>query len=207
MTFSTVHYSAITVEHETPAQLFAELHKEFRFNLDAAARGEDESLEEFHQRKMAHAKRARDQLLKKGIERSIAVRRAIKLVKKLKRFRKNNKCAHYFDENRSALERKWCRKDGSPARVWCNPPYGRGLYDWIQRGDEAVRLGESDVVVWLLPARTDTRWFHDFFWDDAAHEPRPGIEIRLRKGRVKFGRAKSGAPFPTMVVIVRKAKR
>lgn len=76
----------------------------------------------------------------------------------------------------------------SGKRVFCNPPYGPGIKNWLQRGLEA------DVAVFLIPARTDTRWFHDIVLPNAK-------EIRFLRGRLKFGDAKHNAPFPSMVVI------
>lgn len=78
-------------------------------------------------------------------------------------------------------------------RVFCNPPYGRTLGHWLQRGPEA------DVAVFLIPARTDTRWFHDIVLPKAA-------EIRFLRGRLKFGGCKNSAPFPSMVVVFRRRK-
>ena len=73
-------------------------------------------------------------------------------------------------------------------RVFCNPPYGPGVANWIERGFEA------DIAVFLLPARTDTRWFHELCLPYAA-------EIRFLKGRLKFSGATNSAPFPSMIVI------
>lgn len=79
-------------------------------------------------------------------------------------------------------------------RVFCNPPYGRGLAKWLERGLEA------DLAVFLVPARTDTRWFHDIVLPKAA-------EIRFLTGRLYFGDAEDKrAPFPSMVVIFRTAQ-
>lgn len=50
----------------------------------------------------------------------------------------------------------------------------------------------------LIPARTDTRWFHDYIYGKA--------EIRFIKGRLKFGNAKQSAPFPSMIVIFRASQ-
>lgn len=72
-------------------------------------------------------------------------------------------------------------------RVYCNPPYGPRIGDWIRKGREA------DVAVFLLPARTDTRWFHD--------HALTADEIRFIRGRLKFGDSPHGAPFPSMLVI------
>ena len=77
--------------------------------------------------------------------------------------------------------------------VFCNPPYGRELPKWVKKCYEESQKGA--VVVMLIPARTDTRWFHDYIYGKA--------EIRFIKGRLKFGDGKSPAPFPSMVVIFR----
>jgi hypothetical protein len=83
--------------------------------------------------------------------------------------------------------------DWSAKRVFCNPPYGPGIEKWLKRGLEA------DLAVFLLPARTDTRWFHDIVLPKAK-------EIRFIRGRLKFGDAENGAPFPSMVVVFDKSK-
>lgn len=72
-------------------------------------------------------------------------------------------------------------------RVYCNPPYGRRLKLWLEKGREA------DLAVYLLPARTDTRWFHDYALK--------ADEIRFIKGRLRFGGSKQNAPFPSCLVI------
>jgi hypothetical protein len=73
-------------------------------------------------------------------------------------------------------------------RVFCNPPYDRGIARFLERATEAA------VAVFLLPARTDTKWFHDLVLPNAS-------EIRFIKGRLRFGDAKNSAPFPSMLVI------
>ncbi len=59
------------------------------------------------------------------------------------------------------------------------------------------------TMVMLLPARTDTKAFHDYIWDNEAHRPYCDVEVRFLKGRIKFVGAKHGAPFPSMVVVFR----
>ena len=77
-------------------------------------------------------------------------------------------------------------------RVFINPPYTRaGFAKWLERGREA------DLAVFLIPARTDTKWFHDLILPYAS-------EIRFIRGRLKFGNATSPAPFPSMIVVFRK---
>lgn len=73
-------------------------------------------------------------------------------------------------------------------RVFCNPPYGPGIAKFLARALEA------QIAVLLIPARTDTRWFHEVVLPHAR-------EIRFLRGRLKFGGAKHGAPFPSMICI------
>jgi site-specific DNA-methyltransferase (adenine-specific) len=79
----------------------------------------------------------------------------------------------------------------SGKRVFCNPPYGPGLRPFLERAQEA------DVAVFLIPSRTDTRWFHEIVLPFAK-------DIRFIKGRLKFGDSKKDAPFPSMIVIFEK---
>ena len=79
---------------------------------------------------------------------------------------------------------------------WCNPPYGRKIGDWVRKGSESADLGAT--VVMLLPARTDTKWLHEYIYGRA--------EIRFVRGRIKFGGSQNAAPFPSMVVIFRRAE-
>ena len=73
-------------------------------------------------------------------------------------------------------------------RVFCNPPYGPEIRKFLDCWRDA------DVAVFLIPARTDTRWFHEVCLPYAK-------EIRFIKGRLRFGGSKTGAPFPSMVVV------
>lgn len=75
-------------------------------------------------------------------------------------------------------------------RTWCNPPYGRQIGDWI---DKAIAEGMRTVVVMLVPARTDTKWW--------ARAVKSCQEVRFVKGRIKFEGAESGAPFPSAVLV------
>jgi hypothetical protein len=92
-----------------------------------------------------------------------------------------------LDGTVNGLAPLFCRWYGK--RVWCNPPYGRGIRAWLERG-----LTEPEIAVYLLPVRTDNPWFHDLCLPYAS-------EIRFLKGRLKFGGAVHGAPFPSMVVV------
>ncbi len=79
----------------------------------------------------------------------------------------------------------------SGKRVFCNPPYNRGISEFL------LRATEADLAVFLLPARTDTAWFHRIVLPQAS-------EIRFIKGRLKFGESLNSAPFPSMLAIFRK---
>lgn len=100
----------------------------------------------------------------------------------------NAKCAKYYTREQDGLKQDWTGEV-----VWCNPPYGRKMPLWIEKCYDHARRGGAAVM--LIPARTDTRAFHDYIYRKA--------EIRFVKGRLKFGNAKDSAPFPSMVVIYR----
>lgn len=97
----------------------------------------------------------------------------------------NAKCARYFTEAQDGLRQKW---DG---RCWMNPPYGREIGRWVFRAYMAAVSAEVKLVCCLLPARTDTRWWFDYCIQG---------HIVFLKGRLKFGDAKNGAPFPSAIV-------
>ena len=102
----------------------------------------------------------------------------------------NHKCEHYYTKEIDGLSRPWI------GTIWCNPPYGRKIGEWVRRAYISAQIGSATVVM-LLPARTDTRWFHDYIYNKS------NTEIRFIKGRLKFGGCKNSAPFPSMVVIFR----
>lgn len=94
----------------------------------------------------------------------------------------NAKCAKYFTPEDDGLDQEWT------GTCWMNPPYGREIKRWIKKASES-----GVAVVCLLPARTDTAWFHDYILGRA--------EIRFLRGRLRFVGATSSAPFPSMVVV------
>ena len=77
-------------------------------------------------------------------------------------------------------------------RVYCNPPYGLGIGEWLARAQEA------DLAVFLLPARTDTRWWHQY-------APR-AQEVRFVRGRLRFGDGRNSAPFPSVILVFKPEK-
>ena len=101
----------------------------------------------------------------------------------------NAKCDNFFTVDDDGLKQDW-----SGNIVFCNPPYGRVIKDWVKKSYEES-LKNNTTVVMLIPSRTDTIYFHEFIYGKA--------EIRFIKGRLKFGDAKNSAPFPSIVVIYR----
>lgn len=96
----------------------------------------------------------------------------------------NAKCDRFFSPETDGLKQDWS------GVCWCNPPYGKEIGKWVKKAHDS-----RCTVVGLLPARTDTKWFHEYILGKA--------EIRFIKGRLKFGGASTPAPFPSMVVIWR----
>jgi site-specific DNA-methyltransferase (adenine-specific) len=101
----------------------------------------------------------------------------------------NHKTPHWFGLDhpelllRDGLALSWANN-----RVWCNPPYGRQIKDWVKKAHHESVNAE---IVMLLPARTDTAWFHDYA---IRHK------VTFMRGRVKFGDGKASAPFPSILV-------
>ena len=98
----------------------------------------------------------------------------------------NAKCSEYFTPEQDGLLQKWT------GTCWMNPPYGRQIGAWVKKAYEESRGGVT--VVCLLPARTDTAWWHEYAMRG---------EIRFVRGRLTFGGSKNSAPFPSAVVIFR----
>ena len=102
----------------------------------------------------------------------------------------NHKCEYYFSKENQmdGLKMAWA------GRCWMNPPYGREIGKWVKKASEEVKRGVP-LVVCLLPARTDTKYFHEYIYKKH--------EIRFIKGRLKFGNSNNSAPFPSMVVVMK----
>jgi phage N-6-adenine-methyltransferase len=100
----------------------------------------------------------------------------------------NAKCPIYFTREQNGLEQDW-----GTHRVFCNPPYGRTMAAWARKCFEASQRGA--LVVLLVTARTDTRWYHDWVYGKA--------EVEFIRGRLKFGKADNCAPFSSMLCVYR----
>lgn len=101
----------------------------------------------------------------------------------------NHKCEQWFTKDDDGLRRSW-----SGESVFVNPPYSQAAA-WVEKCYEEARAGAQ--VVALLPARTDTAWFHTCVLGGEA-------EIRFVRGRLKFGPGvNNSAPFPSIVVVWR----
>lgn len=100
----------------------------------------------------------------------------------------NHKCRRYYTREQDGLKQPWT------GVVWCNPPYGRQIDKWVQKASYENAVNNNTIVM-LLPAQTDTRWFHTYIYKQ------PNVEIRFVRGRLKFGGSKNNAPFPSMVVV------
>lgn len=99
----------------------------------------------------------------------------------------NAKCSRYFTEVDDALSQEWT------GTCWMNPPYGADLPQWICKAYQSSLNGST--VVCLVPARTDTRWWHEYVEGKA--------EVRFVRGRIKFVGAPYNAPFPCVVLVYR----
>jgi len=96
----------------------------------------------------------------------------------------NAKCNAYFTKAANALEQEWY------GVCWMNPPYGREIGLWMKKAYE-TSFNNSKVVC-LVPARTDTAWWHDYAMKG---------KVTFLRGRLKFGNHKNSAPFPSAIVV------
>ena len=101
----------------------------------------------------------------------------------------NAKCPRFFSSEDDGLAQNW------QGHCWMNPPYGRTIGDWMKKAYQSSR--EGAFVVCLVPARTDTSWWHEY----AAKG-----HVTFIRGRLKFGGHKNSAPFPSALVIFGKAE-
>lgn len=101
----------------------------------------------------------------------------------------NTKCPMWFTESQNGLDQKWFGK------VFVNPPYSK-VKDWVYKACDSIHYGHCDQVVMLVASRTDTKWW--------AHMWGYAKRLLFLQGRVTFVGAKSGAPFPSAVVELRR---
>lgn len=111
---------------------------------------------------------------------------------------KSAKCAKHFTPDDDGLKQDW-----GGYCVFCNPPYGRAIADWVRKGYEESRKPGTTVVM-LIPSRTDTAYFHDWIFGKAS-------EVRFLRGRLKFtdedGNGEDAAPFPSAVIVWRSPEK
>lgn len=101
----------------------------------------------------------------------------------------NAKCERYFTKEQDGLKQEWS------GVCWMNPPYGKGIGNWMRKAYESTFGGAT--VVCLVPARTDTAWWHDYAMKG---------KITFIRGRLKFGGQKNSAPFPSAIVVFERGK-
>ena len=98
-------------------------------------------------------------------------------------------CPLNSDDLTSLLFKDWV------GNIFINPPYSN-IGNFLDKGLLELKKGNAKVIVYLVPSRTDTKWFHKYIIGYNA-------EIRYIKGRLKFGNSKNSAPFPSMLAIFR----
>lgn len=108
------------------------------------------------------------------------------------------KCRLYYTPDDDGLRQNW----NCGGAVFCNPPYGRQLGMWVKKAYEESQKMAWPVVL-LIPARTDTSYFHEYILGKAS--------IRFLRGRIRFlredGSRGDAAPFPSMVVVYNSARK
>lgn len=158
--------SSVKMDYGTPWPLFNRLHVEFTFTLDACAWADNAKVPRFYSAPFTS-------LGPFPITRPLAMRHTATMA---------------ATSGVDGLALPW------DANIWCNPPYGRALPDWLAKAAAESQAG-APVIVLLTPARPDTRW-----WDIAANTC---SEIRFIQRRIRFQGADQGAAFPSAVLVWR----
>lgn len=159
-----VHFSSATDLWSTPQTTFDELNAEFGFETDVCALPENAKCDRFYTPKQ-------DGLAQHW----------------------QGSCfmnPSYGDPEfpcRANCKKKRCQKRGHHSTL-----YTPGIIDWMRKAYESSQMGAT--VVCLVPARTDTRWWHEYAMRG---------EIRFIRGRLQFGSVRKDAPFPCAVVVFR----
>jgi len=178
VTIGAALFSSSDAEWETPREVFRPLHREFKFTLDVAATARNAMVRRYYDRALdglSQVWRGRCWLNPPYGEPEQPCR-----------------TTHTAPRPHHGTA---CKKKRCAARGWHTDVYIPGAVDFIQHAAQAAHAGTAQVVVCLLPARTDTAWFHDWVMRAA--------EVRLIRGRLSFVGAPSAAPFPSMVVVFR----
>lgn len=106
----------------------------------------------------------------------------------------------FFTKEDNGLYQSW------KGNVFVNPPYNKEISRWLQKAlYELKNNKEVDTIVFLIPVRTDTRWFHNYIYDESLYIWREYVaKVRFIRRRLRFRNAKNTAPFPSMIVIFRR---
>lgn len=102
---------------------------------------------------------------------------------------KSAKCAQFYTPDDDGLKQDW----GGGNSVFCNPPYGRAIYDWVRKGYEESRK-PGTVVVMLIPARTDVSLCRDRLAQPGHDEGRQGHGAGVDRGRGSDGQRAESQP-------------
>lgn len=97
----------------------------------------------------------------------------------------NAKCKRFYTIEDNGLLKPWAKTN------WMNPPYGRNIAKWMKKA--SMESSRGNTTVCLVPARTDTAWWHDYI------ENNPLVFVIFIRGRLKYEGAKNNAPFPSAI--------
>ena len=114
--------------------------------------------------------------------------------------KKSALCKNFYTEKENWLLQDWSW------RIFCNPPYWREIKMWIKKASEEIKKDYCEIIILLIPARTDTIYFHDYIYK------KNNVTIDFIKWRLKFidlenMNNKSSAPFPSMLITFNKMKK
>lgn len=102
---------------------------------------------------------------------------------------------YFYTKEDNGLNKFW-----NYGNVFVNPPYNRAISKWLDKARHEIKYGDRiEYIVFLLPARVDTKWFHKYIYNLESN-----AQIRFIKGRLKFTNSMNSAPFPSMIIVFSK---
>lgn len=183
-----VHFSSQTAEWGTPQDFFDKLHAIYDFDLDPAASDLNHKCPVYYTEKDDGLSRDWHKVSQSAVYLNPPYGDPEWPCKK-------NAAGHYTCAKKRCMPQSATNPKGRGYHI---DSYTPGIIDWVRKAHEEAQLGA--MVVALLPARTDTEWFHEYIYRR--------YPFMLLKGRLKFESpdgVKNSAPFPSMLVIFTKS--
>lgn len=197
---TALHFSSATPEHATPQDFFDNLNEQYNFTLDPCATARNAKCKKFYTREQ-------DGLAQSWANEVVFMNPPYGDSETACAIGNSGLTPAFVfwiinaKGHQVGVTSELCKKKKCPTRGYHVSEYIPGIADWIQKAYLEAKNNNATVVC-LLPARTDTKYWHTYVWDREKEKPRPGVRrLNYVQGRLRFGAATASAPFPSAVVV------